>query len=230
MEADMKKLAILHTTPVTIPVMKALIRERMEQIEIINLLDDSILPEINTAGRITEEVRNRIACMMRMAKTAGAEAILSACSSIGGAVEETGRTADIPVYRIDEPMAEKAIGYGRIGVAATLASTIEPTTELVRRKAAQKGREPKVECLVMKEAGALLNAGREDEYNELVRKELERLAGSNDIVVLAQASMARAIDGLTEEERKKYLTSPVSGVEAVLSEMWGWEKQGKDKE
>jgi hypothetical protein len=76
----------------------------------------------------------------------------------------------------------------------------------------------------------LLNAGREDEYNELVRKELERLAGSNDIVVLAQASMARAIDGLTEEERKKYLTSPVSGVEAVLSEMWGWEKQGKDKE
>lgn len=230
MEDEVKKLAILHTTPVTIPVMKALIRDRMEQIEIINLLDDSILPELNAAGRITEEVRNRIACMMRMAKMAEAKAILCACSSVGGVVEEIGRTADLPVYRIDEPMAEEAIGYGRIGVAATLASTIEPTTELVRRKAAQKGREPMVECLVIKEAGALLNAGKEAEYNELVRKELERLAGSNDVVVLAQASMARAIDGFEEKERKKYLTSPVSGVEAVLSEMWGWERQGKDKE
>lgn len=226
----MKKLAILHTTPVTIPVMKALVQERMEQIEIINLLDDSILPEINAAGRITEGVGNRIACMLRMAKMTGAEAILCACSSIGGVVEEAGQTADLPVYRIDEPMAEKAVGYGRIGVAATLESTIGPTAELIRRKAAQKGREPAVESLVIKEAGILLNTGKEAEYNELVRKELERLAGNNDIVVLAQASMARAIDGLADEERKKYLTSPVSGVEAVLSEAWGWKKQGREEQ
>jgi len=38
----------------------------------------------------------------------------------------------IPVVRVDEPMAEKAVQTGtRIGVAATLATTLKPTTELI---------------------------------------------------------------------------------------------------
>ena len=55
------------------------------------------------------------------------------------------------------------------------------------------------------------------------------LAGgyNHNIIKLAQASMARAVAGLSEEERKKYLTSPESGVEAVLSEVCGWKKTEK---
>ena len=224
MEAMMKKLAILHTTPVTIPVMKQLVQERMERIEIVNLLDDGILPEINAAGSITEGVKRRIECMMRMAESAGTEAVLSACSSIGGVVEELGEDTLLPVYRIDGPMAKTAAGYGRIGVAATLYSTVGPTTELIRREAAKAGKKPAVESLVIEGAGALLSEGKEAEYDVLVREKLERLAQKNDVVVLAQASMARAITGLPEEEKDNYLTSPVSGVEAVLSDLWGWKK------
>ena len=50
----MKKLAIIHTTPVTVPAIKPLVLERTDEVEVINLLDDSMLPEINRAGRITE--------------------------------------------------------------------------------------------------------------------------------------------------------------------------------
>ena len=215
----MKKLAIIHTTPVTVPAIKALVLERTSEVEVINLLDDSMLPEINRAGCITETVRERLICMIRMAELSGAQAVLSACSSIGGAMEEVGAVTNLPVYRIDGPMAEAAAGYERIGVAATLCSTIAPTTELIRRKAAGVGREPAVESLVIQGAGNLLGAGKEAEYDALVRNELGKLARSNDIVVLAQASMARAIAGLSEEEKRRYLTSPVSGVEAVLSEL-----------
>lgn len=215
----MKKLAIIHTTPVTVPAIKALIQERTSEVEVVNLLDDGVLPEINQAGCITEAVKKRLACMIRMAELSGAKAVLSACSSIGGAIEEAGAATSLPVYRIDEPMAAAAAGYGRIGVAATLHSTIAPTTELIKRKAAEAGKEPAVESLVIQGAGNLLSEGKEAEYDALVGHELEKLARHNDIVVLAQASMARAIAGLTEEERRNYLTSPVSGVEAVLGEL-----------
>ena len=83
----MKKLAIIHTTPVTVPAIKALVLERTSEVEVINLLDDSMLPEINRAGCITETVRERLICMIRMAELSGAQAVLSACSSIGGAME-----------------------------------------------------------------------------------------------------------------------------------------------
>ena len=77
----MKKLAILHTTPVTVPSMKKLVEERTDQVEVINLLDDSMLPEINRAGKMTDAVRERIVLMVRAAEKAGADAFLSACGS-----------------------------------------------------------------------------------------------------------------------------------------------------
>lgn len=219
----MKKLAIIHTTPVTIPSMKALVQERTDQVEILNLLDDSMLPEINQAGHMPEAVKERIVSMIKMAETAGADAILSACSSIGRAVEEAAEQTRLPVYRIDEPMAQTASGYSKIGVAATLFSTIEPTTELIRRKAEANGRNPEITSLVIEGAGALLSEGKGEEYDALVQEKLQQLAAENEIVVLAQASMARATAGLSETDRSICLTSPVSGIEAVLAEVCRWE-------
>lgn len=218
---EKRKLAIIHTTPVTIPSMKELIQSRNPQMEIVNLLDDSMLPEINRAGAMTEAVQERIRQMIRMAELAGAGAVLSACSSIGRAVEEAASKTVLPVFRIDAPMAEEASAYDRIGVAATLYSTLEPTTELIRRNAVAAGRTPQIETLVIEGAGALLGAGKTEEYDALVQSALRHLANRNEIVVLAQASMARAVAGLSEEERKKYLTSPVSGVEAALAKICG---------
>ena len=55
----MKKIAIIHTTPVTIPVLKTTIEKKCEEyeekIEIINLLDDSVLPEINKTEKLQKE-------------------------------------------------------------------------------------------------------------------------------------------------------------------------------
>lgn len=213
----MKKLAIIHTTPVTIPVMKELVEERTNQVELINLLDDSMLPEINQAGHMTVCVEERLEHMIRMAEQAGADAVLSACSSIGGAVEEAGRKTALPVYRIDGPMAEAASAFQKIGVAATLRSTIEPTTELILRRAHEKGREPEVTSLVIEGAGALLAAGQGEAYDALVQEKFGQLAAENEVVVLAQASMARAVAGLSGEARRRFLTSPASGIEAVLA-------------
>jgi hypothetical protein len=64
-------------------------------------------------------------------------------------------------------------------------------------------------------AGSLLLAGRLDEYDKLVASNLEELLINNDVVVLAQASMARAISSIDERLKNKVLTSPESGVRAM---------------
>ena len=42
-----------------------------------------------------------------MAQSIGADAVLCACSSIGGAMGKAAELITVPVLRIDEPMAKK---------------------------------------------------------------------------------------------------------------------------
>lgn len=216
MGEKMKKIAVIHTTPVTIAAMKKEIINLDSSVEVINFLDDSMLPEINKKETITSDVTYRLHTLMNMAQVAGADAILCACSSIGGVFEEGKEILSIPVFRIDEPMANQAAGYKKVAVAATLKSTILPTTELIRRKAKANGNEIKIETKIIENVGGLLSEGKEKEYDSIVLKELEKLAENNDIVVLAQASMARAISDIPEERKSKFLTSPQSGVAAMF--------------
>ena len=215
----MKKVAVIHTTPVTIPALKKEILAACGQVEVINLLDDSMLPEINQSGKITPDVRYRLHTLMLLAQSAGADAVLCACSSIGGIFEEGRALLSSPALRIDEPMAERAVAFRKVGVAATLQSTIGPTTELILCKAAALGREVAVDAKVIDNVGTLLAEGREARYDQIVGDELRKLAWNNDVVVLAQASMARAVAGFGEEERQRFLTSPVSGVAALAKRL-----------
>lgn len=223
----MKKIAVIHTTPVTIPTLKKLLTDNWsasgnavtggEEMEVVNFLDDSMLPEINRLGGCTEGVKYRLNTLLLLCQTTGADAVLCACSSIGGLVEEGSALVGIPVFRIDEPMARLAAGYDRIGVAATLHSTIQPTTELIRKKADMAGKKISIQSKVIENVGTLLAEGKEELYDERVGEELRRLLRDNEIVVLAQASMARAVEKWPEEEKSRCLTSPVSGAKAVLA-------------
>ena len=73
---------------------------------------------------------------------AGADYILFTCSSIGAAVEASAALTKVPVLRVDQPMADQAVQTGKkIGVIATLPTTLEPTSDLVKRRAAAAGKE-----------------------------------------------------------------------------------------
>ena len=131
-------------------------------------------------------------------------------------IDEAREFIRTPLYRIDEPMARMAVEAGtKSGVAATLSSTIQPTSALVKRKAREAGKNVELDCCVVEGANQLLNSGDEEGYDTLVASRLQELALRNDIVVLAQASMARAMEKVDENLKGKFLTSPVSGVRAL---------------
>jgi Asp/Glu/hydantoin racemase len=126
---------------------------------------------------------------------------------------------DIPVLRVDQPMADKAVSLGpRIGVAATLPTTLVPTANLIERRAAAAGRQIKICSRLCAGAFEALMGGDSARHDAMVAAALRELTAEVDVIVLAQASMARVADGLDESARRvPILASPAIAIEHVAT-------------
>jgi Asp/Glu/hydantoin racemase len=194
-----RRIALLHTTPVSTGPMKTGFAEWFPDAELVHIIDDSLLPEVRSHG-VTPAVRKRLTLYALAAEATGAAALLNCCSSISETAGLLRQVIDLPVVQVDEPMAEAAVSAGRrIGVFATLASTMEPSTELVRRVARGMGQEVSVRAYLCEGAFDRLQAGDTEGHDNLLSQAVGRAAGEIDTAVLAQASMARAEARLQRE-------------------------------
>ena len=120
-----------------------------------------------------------------------------------------------PIVKIDEAMAEEASSIGRrVGVVATVSTTLEPTVRLVKKKAGELGRTVEVTERIAEGAFDALLSGDGARHDEIVKRAISTLAEHVDVVVLAQASMARLAPQLGDL-RVPVLSSPRSGVAAL---------------
>ena len=203
-------IAYLHTSHVLIPMFKELSKVELPEAEQFHMVDESLIRNTMRAQTLTRTTIRRVLSLVQLAREGGADAVMVTCSSIGPAASAARGLFDFPVIRVDEAMAEKAVRAGRrIGVAATVRTTLEPTLALLREKARDAGREiDLVEALCDGAFEAVL-AGDTATHDRILVDSLGRLAGAVDVVVLAQASMVRVLDALPEEAaRVPILTSP----------------------
>ncbi len=218
----MTRVALIHTVSGLVPTFKKLTDELLPGVDIFNMVDESLLQNTIRAGHLQPQTAHRLATLIELAQEAGAEAVMVTCSSVGAAVEASRPFVGIPVLRVDQPMAERAVklalaASGRIGVAATLATTLEPTAALVRAYAEGQGAVEIVSQLC-KGAFEAVTAGDGATADRIVTEGLEQLAGKVDVIVLAQASMARVVDALPADSparRVPILASPRDGVAAL---------------
>jgi Asp/Glu/hydantoin racemase len=200
---------------VTVQPIKEQFSELMAQARVINIVDDSLLNDVRTAGHLTPEVTSRIYSYMSNAQAMGADIILNACSSVGEATDLLRDMIRTPIIKVDESMAEEASSIGRrIGVVATVSTTLEPTVRLIRKKAAEHGRTIEVTERIAEGAFEALLKGDGARHDEILKSTIAELADEVDVVVLAQVSMARLVPALGTL-RVPVLSSPRSGVEAV---------------
>lgn len=211
-----KKLAIIHTTPVTIEPLKELAARTIGDCEIINFVDDSILPQLSQNGGNILDIAERWENYARTAEQLGAHCILNACSSIGELVPYMQPRIATPIVRIDNEMAEFAVNSAeKIGVAATLETTLNPTLNLLKEKAQEKGNQVEFVPILVASAYQKLLANDKEGHDADLSAALRELAEKVDIIVLAQASMARVVSSFSPEEQSRYVTSPELGMEAV---------------
>jgi Asp/Glu/hydantoin racemase len=187
-------LALIHTSSTLVPAFSALCRLHLAEAEVFHIVDESLIQDTIRAGTLRKLTMRRLVDQIASAEAAGANAVLVTCSSIGPGVRLAQQLFDFPVLRIDEAMAEAAVRQAaKIGVLATLRTTLDPTTALLREKALEAGRSVElVECLCEEAFPAVL-AGDTATHDRILRKALLEDLNGVDVIVLAQASMARVV-------------------------------------
>lgn len=207
------KAALVYTgtTPELIELVEREVRKNIgPEAEIISSADPTIIAEVRNAGYVTPGAAARLIGMYTAAVQQGADAILNICSSVGevaDAFQSAARYIGVPVVRIDEEMCREAARMGRrIGVLATLATTLEPTKNTIMRTAREMGRHVEL-------VDGLVDAFNMDQeqFRALLISAAERMAGQVDVIVLAQGSMAYVEKDIESAVNIPTLSSPRFG-------------------
>ena len=214
-----KTLGLIHTSATLVPVFAELCNKFLPDIKTFNIVDDSLIKNTIARGELTPDTSRRVVTYAGSAEDAGADYILFTCSSIGPAVETAATVTKVPVLRVDQPMADKAVQTGkRIGVIATLPTTLAPTSDLVKRRAAIAGKQIELISKLCEGAFDALMRGDAASHDETVGKALKQLSQEVDVIVLAQASMARVVDTLNGPDKKvPILASPPIAMEYLAT-------------
>ncbi|GAA3758179.1 hypothetical protein GCM10022240_08670 [Microbacterium kribbense] len=207
------RIAFVHTGAVVIPPVMALAGRLLPDAVAVNYLDDRIVADLGDEQR-AGSIPQRLHDLVHAAKAGGADLVMLTCSSISQYAAPLAADAGIPVYRIDEAMADAAVRIGpRITVLATLATTCTPTAALIRERAALAGTSPQIRSEVIDGAFAAVSSGDRAAHDRVVAAAIERAAGESDVIVLAQASMASAADAANVDV--PVLSSLVPGIERL---------------
>ena len=209
-----KKIAILHTSFVFVsvePVINDLIAELIPDAEVVHFVDSDVLATVVREQGISPQSEARMTHLAQAAEAAGADIIFSACSSLGPALDVAARNVHTPVVKIDEAMALQAARDGdRIGVLATVPTTLEPTSDLIQAAAEEIGRTVTIEQRLCEGAFSVLMSGDRQRHDDMIIEQAADLAEKVDFIVLAKASMSRLAGTLQEKTGKPVLSSPVS--------------------
>ena len=215
----MTKVAVLHTSFVFVsvdPVITDLLAELVPDAEIAHFVDSDVLATVVREGSVSTASASRMVHLAQAAEAAGADLILSACSSLGPGVDVAAEQVSVPIVKIDTSMAVQAVGAGdRIGVLATVPTTLAPTAAQIQGVADREGKSITIETRLAEGAFDVLMAGDRAKHDELILANARDLATRVDVIVLAQASMWRMTDTLREQTGVPVLSSPRLGVQEV---------------
>lgn len=191
-----KTLALIHTVswyeksvngPFVVPWLK-----KNPDVRVFNIMDDSLLCESLAHHRATNNVLKRIQFYALAAEAMGADVAMCSCTTVGEATRIARQYTSIPVFNIDEPMAREAVRQGRkLGIIATVPTSPAATQRQLEYAAADAGVKISVKIAVNEKAFAHLQAGEIERHNELVHREMDKLAPKVDVLVLGQISLAQ---------------------------------------
>lgn len=183
----------------------------------VNLMtEDSLIEDVLANEGPTPTIIKRMCDYAAMAQEAGADLILNQCSSVSEVVDLYEKTVDIPVLKIDQAMAEKAVRMGKkIALITTNTTTVGPSKRLLERCAKEIDKEIEVVTCVVDGAMEVLFRGDVKGHNDMLRGTIENMDGKCDVIVLAQASMIAILPEI-QHVKTPVLTSIPLAVERAV--------------
>ncbi|MEU9244857.1 aspartate/glutamate racemase family protein [Streptomyces sp. NPDC048385] len=206
-------LALLHTSPLHVPVFDALRDEHHPGLELRHFVAPDLLSRARGEG--PDAVAQDVTAALHHAAENGVQAVLCTCSTIGEVAERAADEVGVPVIRGDRPMAAAAVAAGpRIAVLATVESTLTPTLALLDDEARRAARPIRARAQVVPEAWTRFEAGDVEGCARLVAATADGVTDA-DVILLAQASMTPAARITTTA--LPILSSPRPGLAAAAA-------------
>lgn len=213
----MKKIAFVYTSMGGLAAaVQKLCGEMLPGAKTVHLADSGLVGDVIRENGVTPQLRMRLMKQFEAAAAAGADAIVCCCSTVGETAEQADAFFEIPIIRIDQAMIDEAVcGYSRIGVLASLNTTIGPTVGCIKRTAARLGCEVSVLAQTAEGAYQAQAGGDTETHDRLLRAAALAMRDRIDVLLLAQGSMARMEQPLQKLLDKPVLSSPARCIRAL---------------
>lgn len=218
------KVVCVHTAMALVGPLTEMFREMFPEVTVEHIAESSLIKEVIANNAVTPAVRRRLLDYYNAAADSGADIIFNTCSSVGDIADLGNDICRIPVFRIDLPMAQKAVNHPasegalngvRIGVISTLPTTLDPTCRLLQKCADEAGKPVELVEGLADGAFAAGQSGDGETHDRLIAEAAQKIADKVDIFVLAQGSMARMEQRLSELTGKPVLSSPALGIQGL---------------
>ena len=188
-----RTLGIIHAALISSKSVQPFIDELIPDVTVVHHVDDTI-QNSNFAcepGTIPKENYFKFASYAYYLEKAGVDMVLLACSTFNRAVEFARPMINIPLLQIDRPMMDLAVQQGKkIGLLATLPSTVPSSERLLKLAAEEAERKIEINTVLCSEAFQEIKKGNVSRHNELLLTEVEHLSKKVDVIVMAQVSMS----------------------------------------
>lgn len=213
------KVAVVYTstTPELIQKVAEELEEKLKglEYEVVSYENPGILQCARENNGVTPECTKDLVELYQQAASDGADVIMNACSSVGDIAKVAAPMYEmmgIAFVRIDEKMAMEAVKVAdRIGVVATLPTTLEPTKRLIQDCATAQGKN-----VVLVDALAEGAFGMDQEqFKQKLIDTGRKVASEVDVLLFAQGSMAYAEQDVSKALGLPVFSSVRFGAEAV---------------
>ncbi|MHB8277239.1 MAG: aspartate/glutamate racemase family protein [Candidatus Humimicrobiaceae bacterium] len=224
----MKKVAVIHTSTVSLEDIKALFKEILPDVKMLNIIDDSLLAEVLENDGVTKDIIRRMCIYAMEFERMGVDLILNQCSSVSEVMNIVKKIVKIPVVKIDEAMAEEAVMTGNIiSVIATVSSTLNPSINLIKEMAEKYNKNVSIRrCLCKGAFDVLVKEKNVGKHNQMVIENIKEEAKHADVIILAQGSMITLLPYIKDID-KPILSSPRSGVLRV-AKILGYDRKNEN--
>ena len=215
----MKTIGLVYTS--TTPELVRLVEQEVysqvgADAKLLSYTDPTVLEETREHGYVTGDAACRLIGMFLQAARDGADAVLNVCSSVGevaDCVQDMARYIGVPIVRIDEEMCRDAVRKGsRIGVLATLPTTLAPTKNTLYRVAREAGRH-----VILADGLADAFGLDQEQFRRLLVKKALELKDQADVILLCQGSMAFCEAEIREATGLPVFSSPRYGAAALAA-------------
>lgn len=202
------------------PELKELVEQEItaqlgNDVEMLSWKDPSIIQDAGKFGYVTKELTARLVTMYMEAVNAGCDAIINLCSSVGevaDACQDLAKYMGVPIVRVDEEMCRDAARKSlKIGVVATLRTTLDPTKGTIARTSREIGRHVEMTDILVDGAFGL----DQEQFKARMLEETGKYKDDVDVFLFAQGSMAYCSDVIEQAYGKKVFSSPSYGAAAL---------------